>query len=128
MILCISCNTSKFVIEQNNYFIDNINQNGIRNYKAYGYTSSGGSFYDCIYEKKLSRLNGIIPCDTFIDFYGDTFDLSCEIYISFNYLERMNEYVKKNDPNLLSEMLVITEEKYDSVMYYYDSVNFFQGD
>lgn len=122
-LLLMSCSNVGFVIAENNKYISGIRKQGVTTYKADGYTMYGDEISDCIYSKNIRKLNDIIAFDTFIKISEtDTFQLLCEINISYKYLQKLYSFVENNAPSKLDKMDVLSKKEYDSILYYYDSL------
>ncbi len=108
-----SCNNVGFVVRMNNKFTKDYREKGYNIYSAEQVISYGGDSVECTFKKNFRRLNNLIPIDS-------TF--WCKYYITYDYFNKMQEFVEKGNAKKVKNLDIISENEYQRIKRHFDSL------
>ena len=108
-----SFNNVGFVVRMNNKFTKDYREKGYNIYSAEQVISYGGDSVECTFKKNFRRLNNLIPIDS-------TF--WCKYYITYDYFNKMQEFVEKGNAKKVKNLDIISENEYQRIKRHFDSL------
>lgn len=112
-ISLFSCNNVGFIVRMNNEFTKDYREKGYNIYSSEQVIYYGGDSVECTFNRSFKRLNKLIPIDS-------TF--WCRYYITYEYFNKMQEFVYKGNARKVKNLDIIPEIEYQKIKQHFDSL------